>query len=79
MALPTRVHRGQYADPYESIQREFDSVLGRFLGGQPATDGGERLAPYCVDVREDADHFYVEANCPASEKKTSTSPWRTSN
>jgi len=69
MALPTRVHRGQYADPYDSIQREFDSVLGRFLGGQPATDGGERLAPYCVDVREDADHFYVEAELPGFRKE----------
>jgi HSP20 family protein len=68
MALPTRVHRGQYADPYEAIQREFDSVLGRFLGGQPATDGGERFAPYCVDVREDADHFYVEAELPGFKK-----------
>ena len=68
MALPTRVHRGQYADPYEAIQREFDSVLGRFLGGQPVTDGGERFAPYCVDVREDADHFYVEAELPGFKK-----------
>jgi HSP20 family protein len=69
MALPTRVQRGQYADPYETIQREFDSVLGRFLGGQPVTDGGERLAPYCVDVREDADHFYVEAELPGFRKE----------
>ena len=69
MALPTRVHRGQYADPYEAIQREFDSVLGRFLGGQPSNDGGDRLAPYCVDVREDADHFYVEAELPGFKKE----------
>lgn len=69
MALPTRVQRGQYADPYESIQREFDSVLGRFLGGAPVADGGERLAPYCVDVREDADHFYVEAELPGFKKE----------
>jgi HSP20 family protein len=68
MALPTRVNRGQYSDPYDAIQREFDSVLGRFLGGQPATDGGQRLAPYCVDVREDADHFYVEAELPGFKK-----------
>ena len=68
MALPTRVHRGQYGDPYEAIQREFDNVLGRFLGGQPAGDGAQRLAPYCVDVREDADHFYVEAELPGFRK-----------
>lgn len=67
MALPTRVNRGSYADPYESVQREFDSVLGRFLGGAP-TNGGQRLAPYGVDVREDADHFYVEAELPGYKK-----------
>lgn len=67
MALPTRVHRGRSADPYDSLQREFDSMLNRFLG--PAqTDGGQRLAPYAVDVREDADHFYVEAELPGFRK-----------
>jgi hypothetical protein len=34
MALPTRVLRGNYADPYDAAQREFDSMLGRFLGQQ---------------------------------------------
>lgn len=67
MALPTRVHRGNYADPYDAVQREFDSMLGRFLGQQNA-DGGQRLAPYAVDVREDADHFYVEAEMPGFKK-----------
>ena len=67
MALPTRVHRGTYADPYESAQREFDSMLNRFFGGQ-TSNGGERLAPYAVDVREDADHFYVEAELPGFRK-----------
>src|SRR5437016_815750 len=67
MALPTRVYRGTYADPYEGAQREFDTLLSRFFGGQSA-DGGERLAPYAVDVREDADHFYVEAELPGFRK-----------
>ena len=68
MALPTRVHRGSYTDPYEAVQREFDNVLGRFLGGNQS-NGGERLAPYAVDVREDADHFYVEAELPGFRKE----------
>src|SRR5687768_18234806 len=32
MALPTRVQRGQQYDPFELAQREFDNMLGRFIG-----------------------------------------------
>jgi HSP20 family protein len=67
MALPTRVARGTY-DPLEMAQREFDSMLGRFLGGR-GSDEGMGLAPYCVDVREDADHIYVEAELPGFRKE----------
>jgi HSP20 family protein len=71
MALPTRVQRGgqsQY-DPFELAQREFDNMLGRFLGGRE-TNGmsGAGLAPYAVDVREDGDHIYVEAELPGFKK-----------
>ena len=62
MALPTRVQRGgggQY-DPLETAQREFDTMLNRWFGGREITGGGNGgnggyLAPYAVDVREDAD------------------------
>src|SRR5438552_7110093 len=68
MALPTRVSRGvQQSDPYESWQREFDTALNRFFGGREG-DGGTYLAPYGVDVREDADHIYVEAELPGFRK-----------
>ena len=69
MALPTRVQRGQ--DPLELAQREFDSLLGRFLGGREmGSNGGSGnfLAPYAVDVREDGDHIYVEAELPGFKK-----------
>jgi HSP20 family protein len=67
MALPTRVQRGQ-GDPFELAQREFDSMIGRFLGGRETNGGGGYLAPYAVDVREDGDHIYVEAELPGFKK-----------
>lgn len=71
MALPTRVNRSMAtADPFEAMQREFDSALGRLFtgrGGHPSNGGG--LAPYGVDVREDADHIYVEAELPGFKKE----------
>jgi len=70
MALPTRVARGAQADPFEMAQRDFDHLLGRLFNGSPAdgNGGGGRLAPYGVDVREDQDHFYVEAELPGFRK-----------
>jgi HSP20 family protein len=67
MALPTRV-RG-YVDPMEQVHREFDHVINRLFN--PANGAGAnetRWAPYAVDVREDADHFYVEAELPGFRK-----------
>src|SRR3954470_13665271 len=68
VALPTRVHRGQM-DPFDQAQREFDGLMNRFLGGRENGDGGGHLAPYAVDVREDADHLYVEAELPGFRKE----------
>ncbi len=71
MALPTRVQRGNgnQGDAFESAQREFDNLLGRWLGGREISNGGGNyLAPYAVDVREDADHIYVEAELPGFKK-----------
>ncbi len=67
MALPTRVNRGQY-DPFESAQREFDHMLNRWMGNRGG-DGHQMLAPYGVDVREDQDHIYVEAELPGFKKE----------
>jgi len=69
MALPTRVQRSQGTDPLDTIQHEFDTMLGRWFNGGTQHDGGARLAPYGVDVREDGDHIYVEADLPGFKKE----------
>jgi len=45
----------------DMLDREFNRVWSRFWGSGevPST-----LAPYAVDVHEDADHFFVEAELP---------------
>ena len=68
MALPTRVSRTTAVDPLEYVQRDFDNLLNRLFNGSQVQDGGARLAPYGVDIREDADHFYVEAELPGFKK-----------
>lgn len=67
MALPTRINRTAVLDPFDALQREFDTLLGRWVSGQ-GTDGA-RLAPYGVDICEDADHFYVDAELPGFTKE----------
>ncbi len=68
MALPTRVSRTAQADPFEVVQRDFDHLLGRLFNGSQTSQDGGRLAPYGVDIREDQDHFYVEAELPGFKK-----------
>jgi HSP20 family protein len=65
MALPTRVQRGQ-ADPMEQVNREFEGFFNRMFNRDFE---GSQLAPYGVDVREDSDHIYVEAELPGFRKE----------
>ena len=51
----------------EMLDREFNRMLGRFWGG--ASEVPATLAPYAVDVHEDSDHFYVEAELPGFTKE----------
>jgi HSP20 family protein len=67
MALPTRVSRLAEYDRIELAQRQFDTVLSRIFGGRELENNG--WAPYGVDVREDVDHVYVEAELPGFRKE----------
>jgi HSP20 family protein len=53
----------------ETAQREFDSMLNRWWGGREMSGGDGGFANYPVDVREDADHIYVEAELPGFRKE----------
>lgn len=65
MALPARVIRNM--DPFEAMHRDFDSMLGRLFTGRESE--GNWMAPYGVDIREDGDHIYVEAELPGFKKE----------
>src|SRR6185312_7959116 len=62
---------GPQYDPLDSVQREFDTMLNRWFGGRETNGAGNGgyLAPYAVDVREDGDHIYVEAELPGFKKE----------
>ena len=68
MALPTRVNRGGgLLDPSDLLNRDFENMFNRWLGVRDG-NGQQSLAPYGVDIREDNDHFYVEAELPGFKK-----------
>src|SRR6267142_5587654 len=69
MALPVRVERGHAADPFMITRNDFNTMLSRLFG-----DGGDNgalspLSGYGVDIREDEDHIYVEADLPGFRKE----------
>lgn len=64
MALPARVMRTY--DPLQAVEREFDGMLNRFFGSREVEG---YLAPYAVDIHEDADHIYLEAELPGFKRE----------
>ncbi|MEM1010941.1 MAG: Hsp20/alpha crystallin family protein [Planctomycetota bacterium] len=69
MALPTTIQRHRGNDVFVDMQREFDTMLGRFFGQTPQTTNGRRSAPYAVDIHEDENALYFEAELPGFSKE----------
>jgi HSP20 family protein len=65
MSLPLRVSRVA-ADPFDVMPRELGTLMDRFFNAREGATNG--FTPYGVDVREDADHLYVEAELPGFTK-----------
>ena len=59
--------RAEYSHPIEALDREFGRMLNRFWGN--GAEVPSTLAPYAVDVHEDSDHFYVDAELPGFQKE----------
>jgi HSP20 family protein len=57
--------RGNLDYPFESL-RDLDTLMRGIF--QREGGPGTNLAPYGVDIREDADHIYVEAELPGFKK-----------
>ncbi len=65
--LPTQVRRAGRTDtPIDFLQDEFNRMLSRWW-----SEGSERgtTGIYPVDIREDDDHIYVEAELPGFKRE----------
>jgi HSP20 family protein len=64
MTLATRTGRRFGNDSLDQVAREVDGALGLLLNGRPAG-----TAQFPVDVREDVNSVYVEADLPGFGKE----------
>jgi HSP20 family protein len=74
MALPARVDRSRSSHPLEVVRNDLN-MLNRFfgLGRNLFDDAGDSeldlLGSYGVDIREDKDHIYIDADLPGFRKE----------
>jgi len=64
--LPTRIYRScrpSLASPFQLINADLGGALGRWFDDETEVTG-----TYPVDIREDDDHVYVEAELPGFTK-----------
>lgn len=72
MALPVRIERQQFTDPFELVRHDLGTLMSRFfeggLRGEIENGGLTALAGHGVDIREDEDHIMIEADLPGFKK-----------
>lgn len=74
MAMSMQLERGRSANPFEIVRQDFNDMLGRVLGRGLLRNGSETdplalLTNFGVDIREDPNHVYVEADLPGFRKE----------
>lgn len=64
--LRTNRVRSLWNDPFEAMHKELDQMFNRI-----GSDGGKAdlIGMYPVDIREDDDHVYIEAELPGFHKE----------
>ena len=65
MLLPTRLRRLRSDWPFEAMHDDLDRIIQRWWGGEEA---GDTVGAYPVDIHEDQDHVYVDAELPGFTK-----------
>ncbi len=64
--LPTRLRRIRFEDPFDALHSEIDRVFRGFGGGE--LENGV-LGSYPMDIREDKDRIYVDAEMPGFKRE----------
>ena len=65
--LPTRIRRASrpvWPSPFSALEDEFDRFVGRWISDDNTTTGA-----YPVDIHEDENHVFVDAELPGFNKK----------
>jgi len=62
--LPTRVRTVRWQSPFDALHEDLDHMIQGWWGD----DRDEAMGAYPVDIHEDQDHVYVDAELPGFNK-----------